>query len=172
MLSSSLIIAFSSTFSVNPIPLQTGHAPNGLLNEKVLGSSSSIPIPWSGQASFVENILSLLSSPVPSCASTRPSPSLMASSTASEILPCCPSLITILSMTISILCLLFFSSLISSSLIWYSSPSILTLVKPSRLILSMSFSCWPFLPLTTGARRISLVPSSYSIKASTIWSTL
>ena len=42
---------------VYPSPAQSGQAPKGLLNEKVLGSTSSIEIPQSGQAKFCENFI-------------------------------------------------------------------------------------------------------------------
>ena len=102
---------------------------------------------------------------------TSPSPCDIASSQASEILPSCPGFTTILSITISIVCLKVFSSFISSSSSKKVSPSILTRLKPSFLIFSITFSCSPFLPLTTGAKTRSFVPSSNSIIASTIWST-
>lgn len=43
-----------SIFCSCPIPPQVGHAPNGLLNEKSLGSISVIVKPETGQANFDE----------------------------------------------------------------------------------------------------------------------
>ena len=47
---------FGSTFSLIPIPSHSSQAPKGLLNEKSLGSISSIVKPLSGHANLVENI--------------------------------------------------------------------------------------------------------------------
>jgi len=46
-----------STFKFTPIPSHSSQAPYGLLNEKSLGSISSIVKPLSGQANFDENII-------------------------------------------------------------------------------------------------------------------
>ena len=40
----------SSTVSLKPRPEHSGHAPNGLLKENILGVSSSMLMPQSGQA--------------------------------------------------------------------------------------------------------------------------
>ena len=47
---------FGSTFNLIPIPSHSSHAPKGLLNEKSLGSISSIVKPLSGHANLVEKI--------------------------------------------------------------------------------------------------------------------
>ena len=52
------ITSSGSTSLLSPKPLHTSQAPNGALNENILGDSSSIPIPCSGQANFVENKVS------------------------------------------------------------------------------------------------------------------
>ena len=44
------IIKSSSIFITNPIPLHSGHAPNGLLNENILGVNSSKLMLQSGHA--------------------------------------------------------------------------------------------------------------------------
>jgi len=137
------IILSGSIFSVNPRPLQVGHAPKGLLKENILGSSSSMLTPCSGHASLVEKTCSFSKSLSLKWTVTRPSPSFMASSTASEMRLSCPGLMIILSTTISMVCLNFLSSLISSSFTEYISPSILTLVKPSLMMRSRIFSCSP-----------------------------
>ena len=71
----------------------------------------------------------------------------------------------------SMVCRLFFSKSISSSSS-YILPSILTRTKPERRTLSKSFSCFPFFPLTTGAKSCIFVPSSRFIRRSTISSTV
>ena len=45
-----------SKYDLFPKPLQSGQAPNGLLNENSLGSISSIVNPETGQANFVEKM--------------------------------------------------------------------------------------------------------------------
>ena len=50
------ITKLGSTFNLIPIPSHSSQAPNGLLNEKSLGSIPSIVKPLSGHANFVENI--------------------------------------------------------------------------------------------------------------------
>jgi len=48
---------FASTFKFTPIPSHSSQAPYGLLNEKSLGSISSIVKPLSGHANFDEKII-------------------------------------------------------------------------------------------------------------------
>lgn len=43
-----------STSLLSPSPLQVSQAPNGALNENILGDNSSIPTPCSGHANLVE----------------------------------------------------------------------------------------------------------------------
>ena len=124
---------------LEPKPAHSGHAPKGLLNEKVLGSNSSTLMPQSGQAKFwlkdisygtsilFTSLLPFLpvSFSLPSPASVpagklttshtvSPLPSLRLLSSESESLFSMPAFITSLSMTTDMLCLLFFSSFISS----------------------------------------------------------
>ena len=105
------IISWGSNSILYPSPKQTGQAPKGLLKEKLLGSISLILIPQSGQAK-----LWLKLSVSPPITSTIKSPSARAStlSTESVSLLSIPGFTTSLSTTISILCLIFLSSLISS----------------------------------------------------------
>ncbi|MNV90576.1 hypothetical protein D3C71_1849740 [compost metagenome] len=44
------IILSGSIFKSSPNPVQSGHAPKGLLKENILGVNSSILIPQSGHA--------------------------------------------------------------------------------------------------------------------------
>ena len=53
----SVITKFGSTLRLWPIPSHSSHAPKGLLNEKSLGSISSIVKPLSGQENFEENVI-------------------------------------------------------------------------------------------------------------------
>ena len=77
------------------------------------------------------------------------------------------SMTTRRSTTISILCLMFLSSLISSDSS-YILPSILTRTYPLFLARSSNFTWVPFLPLTTGASSCILVLSGNAITCSTI----
>ena len=52
---SSGITSLGSTFKLLPIPSHSSHAPYGELNEKSLGSISSIVNPLSGHENFDEN---------------------------------------------------------------------------------------------------------------------
>ena len=158
------IISSSSNSIVYPRPKQSGHAPNGLLNEKLLGSIASTEIPQSGQAKFCEKLISS-----PSTIATVAVPPVSASAVSKESVSlfCKPSLTTILSTTTSIVCFIFLSSLISSESS-YIFPSMRTLTYPLFLACQSTFSCLPFLPLTTGARSINLSPCSKAIILSTI----
>ncbi len=116
-----------SIFLIYPMPLHSVQAPNGLLKENILGAISSIPIPCSGHANFVENSISSL--PITSTI-TKDSLSFNTVSIESANLDCIPSFTTILSTTTSMLCFFVLASSISSyrSL---TSPSIRTLTNPS-----------------------------------------
>ena len=94
-----------------PKPLQDSQAPKGELKENILGESSSIPIPWSGQANFVEKVIS---SPSIIEIIIRPSVSFRAVSMESFSLLSIPSFIINLSIITSILCFLFLSRSMSS----------------------------------------------------------
>ena len=139
------IIKSISNSCLYPRPLHSSQAPNGLLNEKDLGSISCILIPQSLQAKFW---LKLSGFPPITSTCKRPSESLKTVSILSVSLLSIPFFITNLSTTISILCFIFLSRFISSSS-EYSLPSILTLEYPDFLADSKTFSCLPFFPLTT-----------------------
>ena len=158
------IIRSSSNSILYPSPKHSGHAPNGLLNEKLLGSISSILIPQSGHEK-----LSLNWTGSPPITSTVISPSARFSTFSMESVRRCsiPSFTTRRSTTISILCLMFLSSLISSASS-YILPSILTRTYPLFLARSSNFTWVPFLPLTTGANSCILVLSGNAITCSTI----
>ena len=143
----------SSNSCLKPRPRQSGQAPNGLLKENARGSNSSMVKPHSGQANLVENVVSSL----PSCTTTRPSASFRAISTLSARRLLISGLTTMRSTITLMLCLLFFSSLISSSKV-YTLPSTITRTKPCFFSWSNSFWCSPFLPRTTGAKICNLVP--------------
>ena len=105
------IISFSENSILYPSPRQVGHAPNGLLKEKLLGSISSMLISQSGHEKFW-----LYLKIFPSMVSTImiPSVSSRTRSTESVSLFSMPGFTTILSTTISISCFLFLSRVISS----------------------------------------------------------
>ncbi len=129
-----------------PSPAHTGHAPNGLLNEKLLGSISSMLTPQSGQAKF---LLKFICSPP--CTSTVKSPSESCSAVSMESASRdeSPLLTMSLSTTISMSCFTFLSSSISSESS-YKFPSMRTRTYPLFFALSRTFSCRPFFPLTMG----------------------
>ena len=159
-------ILLTSTSWRMPIPPQASQAPKGLLNEKLLGVSSSNVMPQSGQPYLDEYIVSL-----PSISTaTDPSASFIAVSTESVRRLEISGLTFNLSMTTYIVCLNFLSSSISSSndLI---SPSTLTLAYPSFLSLSNKSLNSPFLPRTTGAEMINLEPSGARMISAFIVST-
>ena len=120
---SSGIISSASNSILYPSPKHSGHAPNGLLNEKLLGSISSTLIPQSGHEKLWLKFIGSL--PITSTV-ISPSASFNVVSIESVSLFCIPSLIESRSTTISILCFLFLSSLISS-VSSYMLPSIITL---------------------------------------------
>ena len=138
-----------------PSPKHSGQAPKGLLKEKLLGSISSMLIPQSGQAKLWLKVTGS-----PSMTSTISSPSVSASTFSMESVRrrSIPSFTTRRSTTISILCLIFLSSLISSDSS-YRLPSTLTRTYPLLLALSRTLTCSPFRPRTTGARSCILVPA-------------
>ena len=98
---SSGIIKLGSIFINIPSPVHFLHAPKGLLKENILGVSSPTAILCSGQAKFLENIMSFS---ILTFTMIIPSEAPAAVSTASVILERSLSLMTILSTTISILC--------------------------------------------------------------------
>ena len=147
-----------------PKPPQAGQQPKGELKENNLGSSLGTVKPHCGQA-----LCSLYK-----CSSlliktrTNPLAQSLASSTASKILLLLSGFKTIRSITISILCLLFFSSSFTSS-IKSISPSILTRVKPFALILAIVSLKVPFSFLTIGERIWILLFSGLFIMISVIF---
>ena len=136
-----------STSCLIPNPLQLGQHPKGELNENNLGSSLGIVKPHSLQA--LCSLKSLSSLPITT--KTKPFAQLLASSTASKTRLLISSLMTILSITISILCLLVFSRSLTSS-INNVSLSIRTLAKPFSLILLIVSLKVPFSLRTIGAK--------------------
>ena len=106
-----------------PNPVQAGQAPNGLLNENILGAISGKLMPQSTQAKFS---LNMNSAPSITCTKTTPSPKPSAISSESANRLSIPSRMIKRSTTTSIVCFLFFSNLISSLISWIS-PSIRTL---------------------------------------------
>ena len=105
------IISSSENSILYPSPKHSGHAPNGLLNEKLLGSISSILIPQSGQEKLW---LKFIDSPPITSTISNPSARCSTFSTESVSLFSIPGLTTSRSTMISILCLIFLSSVISS----------------------------------------------------------
>ena len=110
---SGIIKSGSNSISV-PSPSHFSHFPHGELNENNLGANSSMLTPQSGQAKCS---LNRISSCPTTFMTTNPSAIFKAVSIDSANLLSIPSLITSLSTTASILCLIFFSKLISSSAI-------------------------------------------------------
>ncbi len=106
-----------------PIPSQTGHAPNGLLKEKSLGSISGIVNPEMGHAKRLENTVSVPSSAFSTVA--KPSVNPMAVSRLSARRADASSRTINLSTTTSMSCLKFFLSNGASSMS-NTSPSIFT----------------------------------------------
>ena len=113
----------SSILYFIPSPLHSGQAPQGALNENILGSRVGREKSHSGQA-YV-SLSSFLSPPTTSMI-TFPLPSLVAVSILSYSLLLISGLITNLSTTTSFVCFLFLSKVMSSDKSC-SSPSIRTL---------------------------------------------
>ena len=153
------IIKSSSNSILYPSPRHSGQAPKGLLNEKLLGSISLMPIPQSGQEKLWLNVMGS-----PPITSTTKSPSANSSTFSMESARrrSIPAFTTRRSTTISILCLIFFSREISS-VSSYRLPSIRTRTYPLLLARSNTLACSPLRPRTTGARSCNLVPSGTSI---------
>ena len=142
-----------------PSPKHSGQAPNGLLKEKLRGSISSTLIPQSGHEKLW---LKFIFSPSKTSMTNSPSASSSAFSTESVRRFSIPSFTTSRSTTISILCLIFLSRLISSDSS-YRFPSTITRTYPLFFALSNSFACVPFLPRTTGASTCIFVRSGSSM---------
>ena len=116
------IIRSMSNSILYPSPRQSGQAPKGLLKEKLLGSISSILTSQSGQEKLWLKLWIF-----PSMVSTIKSPSASSSTVSmeSDSLFSIPGFTIRRSTTISILCLIFLSRLISSDNS-YIFPSICT----------------------------------------------
>ena len=143
------MIRSGSNSIFTPSPWHSSQAPNGLLNENIRGWSSSNAIPQTGQAMSDEYVDSFPSS---SATSTSPPDFFRQFSTASASRV--RSEESSRSITISMSCILYRSSLISSS-VRMIFPLTRTRVKPSLL---RSFkSCWyvPFFCRTMGARTVT-----------------
>ena len=158
-----------------PSPVQRGHAPCGLLNEKIRGSSSGIDVPHFRHAKRSEKVRTRRGrSDVPrgtSSTSTIPSASATAVSIESASRLRRSWRITSRSTTTEMSCLNFLSSSIGASSI-RSSPSTLTRAKPSARSSSKSLPYSPLRPRTTGARTMKRSPSSSSMTWSMICSAL
>ena len=130
------IIRSISNSILYPSPRQSGQAPKGLLKEKLLGSISSTLIPQSGQEKLWLKLWIF-----PSIVSTIRSPSARSSTVSmeSESLFSIPGFTIRRSTTISILCLIFLSRLISSESS-YRFPSICTRTYPLLFACSRSFA--------------------------------
>ena len=137
-----------STTSRAPRPSHAGHAPCGPLNENMRGSMGGSEMPQSMQAkrSLIQN-----GSSSPACTSSRPSPSLSASSTLSVRRPLMPSFRTRRSTTTSRSCI-FARSSSSSSPRSTTEPSMRARTKPSRRSRSSSSLSSPFRARAMGAR--------------------
>ena len=105
------IIRSRSNSILYPKPKQSGHAPKGLLKEKLLGSTSSMLILQSGHAKLW---LKFMASASDTSTIMRPSDSFITVSMESVSLFSIPSRMIRRSTTISILCLLFLFNFISS----------------------------------------------------------
>ena len=116
------IISSSSNSILKPSPKHSGQAPNGLLKEKLRGSTSSTLMPQSGQAN-PSDIIKF--SPSITSISTRPDVRCRTFSMESVRRFSIPSFTTRRSTTISMLCLIFFSRTISSDRS-YKLPSTIT----------------------------------------------
>ena len=145
-----------------PNPSHFSQAPAGLLNEKVLGSSSGIEYPHSGHANLFEKRISndessreiILAIPFDSSnVVSNDSLSLFSIS----------GLIVKRSTTTSMV-LFFFASICGRSSISCTSPLTLSLMKPLDLIFLIRSTCSPFLLLISGATiAIRILFSSFMI---------
>ena len=160
--------ASGSTSRRMPRPVQAGHAPCGLLNEKLRGAGSSIEMPSYTHAYSCEKSIS--SSPLSASmgiSSSSPSLSLAACSSESLSRELSSGLMTTRSTTTSMSCLNFLSSVIASERS-RTSPSMRARANPLRRASSKTSRCSPLRPCTIGAVTISRVPSG---SAST-WSAI
>lgn len=123
-----------STSCLIPNPLHSLQQPKGELKENNLGSNLGTVKPHSSQAlCSLNNLSSLLIK-----ARTKPLLHSLANSQASKILLLESSFKTILSITISIECLIFLSNIVSNSSRVTIFPSTLILLNPFFLIFSIT----------------------------------
>ena len=172
--SSSGTSSSGSTSSSVPRPVHLGQAPNGELNEKERGSTSSIASGWSlGQAIFSEKRRSRSGSSASrstnSTTSTPPArPSAVSTESVSRRLaPASPPLATSRSTTTSMVCLTCFSSL-GGSVSETTSPSTRAREKPLLWSSEKRSTYSPLRARTTGARTWNRVRSGSSSNRSTI----
>ncbi len=162
--------ASGSTSMRIPRPVHAGHAPCGLLKEKLRGAGSSMEIPQYTQAkSFEKSISPTLVPSSTGMSRMRPSLSLAACSSESCRRLRRSGLTTTRSTTISMSCLNFLSSVIFS-LRSRRSPSTRARTNPLRLASAKTSRCSPLRPWTIGAVTISRVPSGRSSTWSVICS--
>ena len=148
------IIKSSSNSIFSPKPVHSGHAPNGLLNEKSRGCISGNETPQSGHALFCEKKCSLSAafSPGRLRATTKiPFALFSAVSTESAKRRRTSAPMTMRSITNSIVCFFCLSSLIGSSS-EAMTPSMRARTKPAAFASSIIFWCSPFFPRITGAK--------------------
>ncbi len=163
---SEMTLAGSKSYLL-PSPLHSGQAPYMLLNENERGSSTGTLMPHSGHASFDEY---RCSSPPTTATCTSPLASFMANSTDCARRCSIPGFTSNRSTTSSMVWFLRLSSVISSSAILRSSPSMRARVKPCCANLSSSFLNSPLRPRTMGAMIITRSSGFRSITRCPIWS--
>ena len=153
-----------------PKPSQTGHAPNGLLNEKSRGSSSATARSHSGQECLAENTRSGCSPFIHDKIAISP-PKRKAVSKLSAIRLPKSSRTLKRSTTTSMLCFFFLSS---------SGGGSISMISPSTRARTKPWLCscsnrWVYSPLRsriTGANSSRAVPSSRPLTTSTISDTV
>ena len=153
-----------------PKPSQTGHAPNGLLNENRRGSSSATARSHSGQECLAENTRSGCSPFIHDKIAISP-PKRSAVSKLSAIRLPRSSRTLKRSTTTSMVCFFFLSNSGGVS-ISITSPSTRARTKPWLCNCSNKLLYSPLRSRTTGASNISAVPSSKALTASTISETV
>ena len=136
----------TSTSLFMPRPLQSGQKPNGALNENNLGSTFGTEKPHIGHVCLSDNNFSPLSVRI----INKPCDQSNAVSIDSKIRVLFSFLTIILSTMMSMLCLLFLSKSLTSSIV-VNSPSTRKREKPLIRILSKISFCVPFSSWMTGA---------------------
>ena len=152
-----------------PRPLHSWHIPSGLLKEKLCGASSGKLMPSTGQercSLYIECVSPFCGKAVSACSTPLPSRSAVSTESISRR-SVSPPLITRRSTTIWMSCLRFLSRSMSSSR-GRMAPSTRARANP-RLRASASTSlCSPLRCSTSGASRVSLVPSGSRASSSEI----